>query len=60
MFYEFNLLLHVGVVAERVRAAAAAAAETGRTKGNNTPEPRGKNGCGDPNYYGTTLILELY
>ena len=59
MFYEFNLLLHVGVVAERVRAAAAA--ETAAHKGDdNTPEPRGKNGCGNPNYYGTTLILDLY
>ena len=39
MFYEFNLLLHVGVVAERVRAAAAARRR--HTKGTTIPPSRG-------------------
>ena len=38
MNYEFNLLNHVGVVAKRVCAAAAAAAETAAHEGDdNTP-----------------------
>ena len=42
MNYEFNLLHHVGVVAKRVRAAAAAA-ETAAHEGDNTPSgPTGR------------------
>ena len=37
MNYEFNLMHHVGVVAKRVRAAAAAVAETAAHKGTTKP-----------------------
>ena len=40
---EFNLLHHVGVVVEKVRAAAAAAAETAHEGDGNTPSgPTGR------------------
>ena len=43
MNYEFNPLHHVGVVDERVCAAAATAAETAHEGDNNTPsDPTGR------------------
>ena len=43
MNYEFILLRHVGVVAKRVRAAAAGAHERGRQYPLGPNGPRGKN-----------------
>ena len=43
MNYEFNLLHHVGVVAKKVRAAAAAAETTAHEGDDNTPSgPTGR------------------
>ena len=42
MNYEFNLLHHVGVVARRVREAAADTAAAHDSRGRQYPGPRGK------------------
>ena len=45
MNYEFNVLHHVGVAAQRLHTAAAAAEETAHERVDNNNGPKGKNEC---------------